>query len=253
MSVTLKKEGRVATLAIDRPPLNILDIATLERLDQAIGELAGDPELQLVFVRGAGERAFSVGVSVQDHTLDKIDSMLGSLHSAIRRLRDLPAVTVAAVAGHCLGGGMELALGCDLVLATEDAKFGLPEIKLGCFPPVAAALYPSLLGAPRTLELILTGRTFDCAEADRLGLLSRRLPTGGLEAGMQEFAAEITAQSAEVTRLAKRAVAAGRDRSFSEALTETERLYCEDLARTEDLTEGIAAFLDKRPPVWKHR
>jgi len=132
--VHLHRDGRVATLTIDRPPLNILDISTIDRLGEAIAGLAADPELLVIVLRGAGERAFSAGVAVQDHTPDRVGPMLDSLHGTIRRLRDLDAVTIAAVHGHCLGGGMELAMACDLVIAGDDARFAVPEIELGCFP-----------------------------------------------------------------------------------------------------------------------
>jgi cyclohexa-1,5-dienecarbonyl-CoA hydratase len=222
------------------------------RLDEALATL-DDPALQPVFLRGAGPRAFSAGVAVQDHTPETIDRMLAGLHGAIRRLDALPAVTIAAVQGHCLGGGMELALACDLVLATDDARFGQPEIELGCFPPVAAALYPRRIGAGRTLELLLTGRTLSASEAEALGLVTWRVAEGGLDLGLARVTAELTAKSAAVTRLVKRAVRAGRDHGFPASLAETERLYLGDLARTEDMEEGLAAFLAKRPPVWRHR
>ncbi|HTQ80362.1 MAG TPA: enoyl-CoA hydratase/isomerase family protein, partial [Thermoanaerobaculia bacterium] len=235
-------------------PLNILDLATLADLNAALDGLAADPDLQVVVLRGAGERAFSAGVSVQDHTADKVRAMLDGLHGAIRRLRDLPAVTLAAVHGHCLGGGMELALGCDLVLATDDARFGQPEIELGCYPPAAAALYPRLLGASRTLELLLSGRTLSAEEAERLGLVTWRTATlDGPDGGLARVLAQLTARSAAVTRLTKRAVAAGRDHDFAAALQETERLYLEQLCQRADMEEGLTAFLEKRPPVWKHR
>src|SRR5215210_7087901 len=167
-SVHLQHGERVAHLTIDRPPLNILDIPTIQQLGAAIATLDQlGPDLQLVVIRGAGDRAFSAGVAVQDHTPELVGPMLESLHGAIRKLRDLSAVTVAAVHGHCLGGGMELALACDLVIATEDARFGQPEIELGCYPPIAAALYPSLIGPGRTLDLLLTGRTLTSEEAGR--------------------------------------------------------------------------------------
>ncbi|HEV7515741.1 MAG TPA: enoyl-CoA hydratase/isomerase family protein [Thermoanaerobaculia bacterium] len=252
-TVLLARAGRTATLTLNRPPLNILDLATLARLNEAIAGLAADPDLQVVVLRGAGERAFSAGVSVQDHTPDKVRAMLDGLHGAIRGLRDLPAVAVAAVQGHCLGGGMELALGCDLVLATDDARFGQPEIELGCYPPAAAALYPSLLGPARTLELLLTGRTFSCEEAERLGLVTWRVEAGGLDLGIARVLADLTAKSAAVTRLTKRAVSAGRDRPLAAALAETERLYLADLCATADMEEGLTAFLAKRKPVWQHR
>ncbi len=253
-AVSVHREGRVAWLTIDRPPLNILDIPTIQHLGAAIAtldELRDD--LHVVVLRGAGERAFSAGVSVQDHTPEKVGPMLESFHRAIRLLRDLPAVTIAAVQGHCLGGGMELALSCDLVIASEEARFGQPEVELGCYPPVAAALYPSLIGPGKTLDLLLTGRTIDCKEAERLGLLTRHVPAVEFAAAVDELVAQITSKSAPVTRLIKAAVRAGRDRGFSAGLAEAERLYLDDLARTEDMQEGIAAFLEKRRPEWRHR
>ncbi|HET9229035.1 MAG TPA: enoyl-CoA hydratase/isomerase family protein [Thermoanaerobaculia bacterium] len=251
MTLLLERDGRTATVTINRPPLNILDIPTIARLGEIVSELDRDDDLQLVVIRGAGDRAFSAGVAVQDHTPELVGPMLRSLHGAIRKLRDLSAVTVAAVQGHCLGGGMELALACDLVVATESARFGQPEIELGCYPPVAAALYPSLIGPGRTLDLLLTGRTLTCEEAERMGLVARRVEN--LDEGLAKLSAEILSKSAAVVRLTKKAVRAGRDRGFSEALDESERLYLDELCPTADMAEGVAAFLEKRRPVWKHR
>lgn len=252
-TVFFQRDGRTATVTVDRPPLNILDIPTITRLGGVIAELASAPDLTLIVLRGGGDRAFSAGVSVQDHTPDKVRPMLESLHGTIRKLRDLDAVTVAAVHGHCLGGGMELALACDMVIATDDARFGQPEIELGCYPPVAAALYPASLGAGRTLDLLLTGRTLSCGEAERLGLVTRRVPPGGLDEAVRQLTADIGGRSAPVVRLTKRAVRAGRDLPFSEALSEAERIYLEDLCQVEDMSEGINAFLEKRRPEWKNR
>ncbi|HEX4964796.1 MAG TPA: enoyl-CoA hydratase-related protein [Thermoanaerobaculia bacterium] len=244
---------RTAAITLNRPPLNILDVPTINLLGEAMDSLAADRDLQIVVLRGAGDRAFSSGVAVQDHTPDKVAAMLESLHSAIRRLRDLDAITVAAVHGHCLGGGMELALACDLVIAEEGARFGQPEIELGCFAPVAAVLLPPRIGPGRTLDLLLTGRTLTCEEAERLGLVTRRVPTGALNATLANLLAGITARSAPVTRLTKKAVRAGRDLPFAEALTESERIYKEELLPLEDMEEGVAAFLEKRKPVWRQR
>lgn len=252
-TILVQRDGSVVTVTLNRPPLNILDIPTIARLGEAIEELAADPGLLLLVLRGAGERAFSAGVAVQDHTPDKVIPMLESLHGTIRRLRDLAAVTVAAVQGHCLGGGMELAMSCDLVIATEDARFAQPEIELGCYPPVASALLPSRIGAGLTLDLALTGRTLTCEEAERLGLVTRRVPSEALDQAIQEFTAQIAAKSAPVVRLAKKAVRAGRDLPFYEALAETERIYKEELLPLEDLEEGAAAFLEKRRAVWRNR
>lgn len=251
--IRLEKGDRIATLTVDRPPLNVLEIATLERLREVVTELAKDDDLALVVVRGAGERAFSAGVSIHDHTPDKVGPMLQAFHGALNRLRALDAVTVAAVHGHCLGGGMELALACDLVVATDDARFGQPEIELGCYPPYAAALYPSLLGAGRTLDLLLTGRTIGIDEAERMGFVTRRAAKGELDAVLATLTEQLLGKSTAVLRLTKQVVRAGRDLPFQEAVAHAERSYLGDLCATADMQEGIASFLEKRKPVWQHR
>jgi cyclohexa-1,5-dienecarbonyl-CoA hydratase len=250
--IGLHREGRVATVYLSRPPLNILDLEALESLDRGLAGLAGYDDLQLLVVRGAGDRAFSAGVAVQDHVGDRIGPALTAFHGAVRRLRDLPVVSLAVVRGHCLGGGLELALACDLVLASDDSRFGLPEIQLGCYPPVATALLPGLVGRARAMELVLTGRSFDAEEAERLGLLTRRVAPEQLEAAYRELTEALLGRSGAVLRLAKRAVRAGEERPFPAALDEAERLYLQELVGTADMNEGIAAFLGKRPPVWRH-
>ncbi|HEY9420541.1 MAG TPA: enoyl-CoA hydratase/isomerase family protein [Thermoanaerobaculia bacterium] len=250
-SVLLHRDGPSATVTLNRPPLNILDIPTIDLLGEVIAGLASEPGLQVIFIRGSGDRAFSAGVAIQDHTPDRVVPMLDSLHATIRRLRDLDAVTVAAVHGHCLGGGMELAMSCDLVIATEDARFAQPEIEVGCYPPVASALLPQRIGAGLALDLAITGRSLTCEEAERIGLVTRRV--SDLDEAIERFRTEITSKSVPVTRLAKKAVRAGRDLPFSEALAETERIYKEELLPLEDLAEGAAAFLEKRRAVWRNR
>jgi cyclohexa-1,5-dienecarbonyl-CoA hydratase len=243
---------RTATLILNRPPLNILDLEALAALGDAIGGLAGDGELAVVFLRGAGERAFSAGTAIEDHFPERLAAMLAAIHEAIVRLRALPAITVAAVGGHCLGGGMELAMACDLVIATEDSRFGQPEVDLGCFPPVAAALYPARLGAGHTLELLAIGQPIGAARAAELGLVQRLLPAGRLDDGCARLAEELGGKSAPVLRLIKRAVAAGRDLPFAAALATAERLYLDELTQLADMREGLAAFLEKRRPEWRH-
>jgi cyclohexa-1,5-dienecarbonyl-CoA hydratase len=249
-AVRVTRDGRVATLTLAKPPLNILDLDLLAELDARLEELAAIDDLQILMVRGDGEKAFSAGVSIRDHTADKLDRMLAGFHGALQRLRALDAFTIALVHGHCLGGGMELACACDLVLATESAHFGQPEIQLGCFPPFAAALLPRRIGFGATLELLLTGRTIDAAEAARLGLVHDVVPPSALDAHARRLIETITAQSAVATRLAKRAVRAGDELPLAAAIGTAERLYLRELAASADMTEGIEAFLAKRPPRW---
>lgn len=243
-------EGRVAHLTLAAPPLNILDLALIEALDR---ELAALPSAtQLLVLRGQGGKAFSAGVSIRDHTPDKVDRMLAGFHGVIRRILDLDAIVLAVVDGVCLGGGMELAMACDLVLASEDARFGQPEIQLACYPPVAAALYPKMIGPQRTAELLLTGRPVGAAEAHGWGLVNWLVPAAEIDAKAREVVGRITEQSAAVTRLTKRAIAAGRSGPWRQSLAEAERIYLQELTQTKDMNEGIAAFLEKRKPTWAH-
>jgi len=252
-AIQLAFDGRQATLTVDRPPLNILDLAALAELAAAVDVLASRDDLQLVVIRGAGQRAFSAGVSIHDHTVDKVATMLERFHHALAGLYRLDVPTVAAVRGHCLGGGMELAAVCDLVIASEDSRFGQPEIDVGCFPPAAAALYPELLGRGPAADLLFTGRTLDAAEAARLGFVHRLVATADFDAKVDQLTAQISAKSAVVLRLTKRALRAGRPDTFTEALAASERIYLEELTKTDDLVEGAEAFIAKRQAIWRHR
>jgi cyclohexa-1,5-dienecarbonyl-CoA hydratase len=252
--VCLHREGRRASLEIARPPLNVLDAVTLGQLEAALDGLAGADAPHLLFVRGAGDRAFSAGVAVEDHTPERVEPAVRTFHRVLLALERLPAVTVAVVRGYCLGGGMELAAACDLVVAAADARFGQPEIRLGCFPPFAAAAYPALLGPKVAAEILLTGRPLGAEEAHRLGFVNRLAPPAELAAAADALADELLAHSGAVLALTKRALRTGDDATtFERALTACERLYFEELVATDDMNEGIAAFLEKRPPNWRHR
>lgn len=251
-SIQLDRGDRAATLTIDRPPLNVLDLAALDELQRSLAALTADDSLQLLIVRGAGS-AFSAGVAVQDHRPDRIEAMLDLFHSGLRLVLDFPAPTLAVVHGHCLGGGMELAAACDLRFAATTSRFGQPEIELGCYPPWAAAHYPELLGPGVTTDLLLTGRIVDGAEARQLGFVDRLAEPEALDLVVAELVAQITAKSRPVTRLALAAIRARRGRDFASALAESERIYTQELTRTHDMNEGLAAFLAKRRPEWQDR
>lgn len=253
-TVRVHTAGRGAEIVLDRPPLHILDLATLHALDQAVATVAELEGLQWVVVRSEGTRAFSAGVAIEDHVPETIPTLLAVFHRALRRLFALEPPTLAAVDGHCLGGGMELALACDLVLASERSRFGQPEIALGCFPPVAAALLPRRIGPGPALDLVLTGRTITARRAAELGLVTRLVPDGALAGAVEELCSELSAHSAVALRLAKKAARAGMPEGelFERALAEAERIYVEELARSEDMAEGVDAFLEKRPPQWRH-
>jgi cyclohexa-1,5-dienecarbonyl-CoA hydratase len=160
-------------------------------------------------------------------------------------------VSVAEVFGLCLGGGCELASMCDVAIVAEDSRIGQPEIELACFPPVAAAAFGGLVGPKRAAELILTGRVIDGREAAAIGLVTRAVPAAGLAEETRKVVDALAAKSRPVLALTKRALRACHPGAFEKSLAEAERIYLEELTRTEDMNEGMAAFLEKRRPVWK--
>jgi cyclohexa-1,5-dienecarbonyl-CoA hydratase len=251
-AIEIERSDRTATLTLDGPPLNILDLEALDGLRRAVRQLTDDETLRLLIVRGRGE-VFSAGVAVQDHTADRIEPMLESFHAALRGLYDFPAPTLAVVRGHCLGGGMELAAACDLRFAAATARFGQPEIELGCYPPWAAAQYPGLLGHGITTDLLLTGRIVDAAEAREFGFVDRLIEPEALDSEVTGFANQVTGKSRAVSRLALAAIRARRGQGFDAALAESERIYTRELTRVRDMNEGLEAFLAKRPPEWQDR
>lgn len=252
-SVLVQRNGPVMRLLIDRPHLNILDLATIHDLRARLHLALGEPEVRLVEIRGVGEKAFSAGVEIRDHFPERAPEMLREFHALIRAVLYAPCPVVAVVRGHCLGGGMELATACDFIVASEDARFGQPEIMVGAFPPVAAALLPRLIAEKRALELILTGELITADEAHRLGLANRVAPAAELENEAAKLADALLAHSARVAGLARKASRLGSRAAFESALRESERIYLEELLPTEDASEGLRAFLEKRPPVWRNK
>lgn len=237
-------------ITLERPPLNVLDLVTIEALAAALASLTDRRDLKAVVLRSALPRTFSAGVDVRDHTRARVTAMLAAFHGVFRQLDALPQATIAAVDGTCLGGGGELAAFCDVVLATPRSVFGQPEIDVGCFPPLASVVLPRV--APRAAaELILTGAPIGAAEAARVGLISRVVDD--LEAETRRIVRLLAGKSAVVLGLARRALRAGARGPFPDALAAVERLYREELVPTEDIEEGVRAFLEKRPPRWKDR
>ncbi|MBI4409279.1 MAG: enoyl-CoA hydratase/isomerase family protein [Gemmatimonadetes bacterium] len=249
--VHLTQTGGVARVALDRPPLNVLHLAMLEELDRTLAAVDADESVRVVVLEGRG-RGFCAGVDVADHTAERIGKALPAFHGVVRRLLDFSVPVVAAVHGSVLGGGLELVLACDLVLAAESARLGQPEIRLGVFPPAAAVLLPRLIGRQHALELILTGRLLSAAEARELGLVGRVYPVDELRERVDELVGELAGSSRPVLRLAKRVVRKSLAAPVEVALERAESVYLDELMRLADAHEGITAFLEKRRPVWRH-
>ncbi len=241
-----------ATVTLTRPPLHVLDLEAIGEFARALDSAAARTDVAVLVLAAEGDKAFSAGVEVRDHFPDRLDDMIDSFHLLCRRLLEADAVTIAAVNGVALGGGMELAACCDFVLAAEEASFGQPEIDLGCFPPLGAALYPSLLGASRAKGIVLLGERLSAAEAREIGLVYRVVARADLDSAVDELVSRLSGKSPAVLRLAKRALRAATGRVL-ESLPEIESLYREELAATDDMLEGLEAFLEKRKPFWRGR
>jgi cyclohexa-1,5-dienecarbonyl-CoA hydratase len=251
--ILTEQRGAVARLVINRPPLNILDLDTIRELNSRLAAALKQQGVRLVEIRGAGNKAFSAGVDVRDHFRDRAPEMLREFHSLIRAVLYAPCPVLAVVRGHCLGGGMELAMSCDFIMASEDARFGQPEVKVGAFPPVAAVLLSRLIPEKKALELILTGQPINAEQAERVGLVNRVVGSEELDDEVARFSGLLLAQSALVTMLARKAARLAPQATLESALHESERIYLEQLLPTEDASEGLRAFLEKRPPVWTNK
>jgi cyclohexa-1,5-dienecarbonyl-CoA hydratase len=248
--VTLDFQPPVARLTLQHPPLNVIDIAMMDELAQALAEIEARTDVSTLVLSGAG-KSFSVGVDVAAHTPDKVADMLAKFHAVIRALVNSRKVTIAAVHGHCLGGGAELAMVCDLVYTVDTASWGFPEIKLGCYPPVAATALAALVGQKQAAELILTGRNISGTEAARIGLANRDLADTELELAVKETVQQLSSLSPAALAITKKANYAWDSMHFDKGLARAEKIYLDELMKTEDVHEGINAFLEKRQPVWK--
>jgi cyclohexa-1,5-dienecarbonyl-CoA hydratase len=248
-TVQLLLDDRTAWVTLARPPLNILDIPMMEALDAVLRRAL--PKCDFIVFQGAGPKAFSAGAEIADHAPERVEKMLSAFHAVFRRLAEASCVKIAAVQGYCLGGGMELASFCDFVLATESAQFGQPEIKLGCFPPIAMVTLPKLIGMRAATHLLLTGQQIGAGEAHRLGLITRVVADHELRAALDGLLAELGALSPAVLQLARKTLWYLHAADFASQLQEVERVYLSGLMKTHDAQEGIRAFLEKRQPIWK--
>jgi cyclohexa-1,5-dienecarbonyl-CoA hydratase len=232
---------------------NIVTAEMVEALRTALEGISDNPNVKLITLEGAGPD-FSFGASIPEHTPGRIASVLPAMHALIEDLLDAPAVTAAIVRGRCLGGGFELALACDFIFAADDATFGLPEIELGVFPPAAAALLPLRVGAARATRAIVTGATSRAADWQAAGLVELIAPADRLAAAVDDwFHTHMVSKSAAALRHATAAARSDLHARVRETLPALEQLYLNDLMRTHDAVEGIAAFMEKRAPSWKHR
>ncbi|MCX8083985.1 MAG: enoyl-CoA hydratase-related protein, partial [Calditerrivibrio sp.] len=192
-------------------------------------------------------------VDVADHTKDKMELMLDSFHGIFRRLEMLDIITVAGVKGSALGGGCELAIGCDLIVCADNAKFGQPEIKLAVFPPIAITYLTQVVGRKRAFEIVVLGENISAEEAKVMGLVNQVFPLQEFEEKLKGYLKKFEAMSGSALKITKQAFKKSLAFDFERTLSNAEAMYVKDLMSLEDANEGINSFLEKRKPIWKNR
>jgi len=256
-NILLSYEGEIGVVTVNRPKaLNALNIETLKEMQMGIQEVRNHPEWKVLIVTGAGEKAFVAGADISEmkdmNSIEALDfSKLG--HTTLKMIQDLDRPVIAAVNGYALGGGMEIALACDFIYASENARFGVPEVTLGVFPGFGGTQrLPRLIGKGRAKELILTGKMITAQEAFQMGIVNRIFPQASLMEETKKVALQISGNGAIGVRLAKMVVDAGFNMELTEACSLESYSFGISFA-TEDQKEGMTAFVEKRKPNFKGR
>jgi enoyl-CoA hydratase/carnithine racemase len=255
MSVEFGREGAVGRITLDRPPANSYDRAFMDELSAAIEEAGTDDQVKVVVVRSANKRFFSAGADVKAFTENSADGnmeMIELAHRGLGRIAQIPKVFIAQVEGHALGGGLEIALACDLRFGARGSyTLGVPEVTLGLLPGNGGTQrLPRLIGASRALDLMITGRQLSPGEAHAFGILNRLFPAAETAEQTLAYAERLAKGATKAVGEIKLAVYEGIDRPLDEGLA-GERRRIHGLFDTEDAQEGMSAFLEKRTPEYK--
>ena len=250
--IIIEKANNIGKIILNNGPLNILTIKMMEQVNKALEGFLGDQSLKAVIFDHTG-KVFSAGVDIGDHMGDKAPIMIKEFHRIFRNLNKLKCPTIASIKGAALGGGCEIAIFCDIVLTSDKAKFGQPEIKVGVFPPIAVLAFPQIIGNKKAFELIMLGEIIDAKEAFRLGISNYVFPIESYEQEFSKFIETFNDLSTIVLQYTKKAfnIAVGFD--FETQLDKVEEFYLEELMATHDANEGLQSFLEKRSPNWQNR
>jgi enoyl-CoA hydratase/carnithine racemase len=256
-TLLVSREAGVARIVLNRPDVrNALSRTLVDELGRALAACEADPEARVIVLSGAGDKAFCAGadlkgVTDRGTTLQARDSFAG-LAKILETIPQMRTPVIAQVHGYALAGGCGLAVGCDLVIASDDATFGLPEIKIGLLPLIVSAPILRAAGRKRGLLMILSGESITAREAFEMGLVSRVVPRASLEAETSALAVKLAGFSPSAIGLMKEAAATTQDMEYGKALRYLRELLVL-VGMSDDAKEGIAAFFEKRPPQWKGR
>lgn len=250
--VKFRVEGAVARLTLDRPEHNLLNERMLAEIAAGINSVADRRDVKLIVLDSAG-KAFCGGIELGEYTQRRVFQLLDAFHNAFTAMLDTSKPVLVVVNGPAFGGGAELAALGDLVIATPRARFAQPEIKLGVFPPLAAAILPYILGPKLALELVLTGEVMTAERAHDLGLVNWLIAEKEVEGKIADVIAKVTAQSGPVLTMAKKAILGSLGQSLREGVSSSMKVFLNELAELEDSQEGLRALVEKRAPNWKNR
>lgn len=250
-NILLQQADGVSTIMINRPPYNVLNIEAIQEMCSALELVEKDSNSKVLVIRGTGGKAFVAGVDVGDHSEEKGEEMVEAFTSLMHGLLSVGKPTIAAVEGVCSGGGFEVAMYCDMVVAEEGAKFSQPEISLGVFPGPAIVLLSRKIGRNKAFELIITGEPMDVAEADKVGFVNKVVAKGEMDSVLDGFCKKITSKSMATLRLTRYAIYKAYDMEFSKAFEWVDDIYTGKVMHTNDFKEGLSSFMEKRKPIWK--
>ena len=250
--ITFSVDDQVATLRLNRPPGNLLNIAMLEEVNEALLSLRQWQNLEVLVLRG-GEDIFCEGLDFKEHSSRRVQRMIQVFMRVFESLRMIPVISVAAVEGNAFGAGFELALGCNLIIATETATFALPQVRHGVIPPIASAILPRVAPRRLAMEWILMGNEIAASRLEHDGVINRLFPSSRFNQRVSEFVTELTEKSGPVLQLAKRAQYEAYYSTFPEAMASIQSLYLKELMALHDAREGPRALREEREPVWKNR
>jgi cyclohexa-1,5-dienecarbonyl-CoA hydratase len=242
----------IARITLDRPKHNVLDIEMINELITELTGLVSDDELKCLVLNGAGP-SFCAGVEVSDHKPEMATTMIETFNRGLALIDQLDVPVIASVHGACLGGGMEVALACDIIVAAQSASFGQPEIKLAFLPPYAAVRLPHLVGTARAIEICTTGKRYTGEEARQMGMVGYAVKDDQLAETTESLVKEIQYNSPLIIRLNKQAVKDHLGMPLPDAIEGASDLFLNKLMKTEDVLEGIKSFEEKRKPVWKNK
>ena len=251
-TIIIEKSDSIATLSFARPKHNVFNIDMMNLFCDTLEDLSNDSDIKCLVIKGQGA-SWCAGVDVGDHKPDMADKMIATFNRSLMLLEGLKMPTVAAVHGACLGGGMEYAIACDIIIAGERAKFGQPEVKLGFLPPYAAIRLPKLVGPAKAIEICCSGKVYRAEEAKSMGFVSSTVPDDQFDTAVDGWVKEIRASSPLIILLNKQAVTQHLGMRTPEALESVGDLFLNTLMKTEDTLEGIASFYEKRRPNWRNK